>query len=131
MAIFFFRLFTYIFGSVILFSCHQKIIEKKTLYSRLGGEKVLVALSLKTTRNDLIKNKFEPQKERIFRQRLTEWLCYETSGPCNFPNKKEFFLELGLNLNFQEKLIKVIEESMDQTNLSKKLKLEVLERLNY
>ncbi len=122
-----------ILGVVLLFilGCSQRVPDPQiSLYKRLGGEKTLVAVSLQVSRKPAIRKVIVPDQARIFRQRLSEWLCKVSSGPCDFPGRKEFFQEIDLNPEQQQQLLKALEEVLRETGIPETNQQELLSRIS-
>ncbi len=81
--------------------------------------------------NAAIKGKvIVPDQARIFRQRFSEWLCKASSGPCDFPGRKEFFQEIELNPEQQRQLLKALEEVLRETGIPETNQQELLSKLS-
>ena len=122
-----------VLGVVLLFisGCSQTALDSQiSLYKRLGGEKTLVAVSLQVSRKSAIRKVIAPDQSRIFRQRLSEWLCKASSGPCDFPGRKEFFQEIELNPEQQQQLLQALEEVLRETGIPETNQQELLSKLS-
>ena len=78
---------------VLLFisGCSQPVPDPQiSLYKRLGGEKTLVAVSLQVSRKPAIRKVIAPDQARIFRQRLSEWLCKAPRDLAIFQDGRNF-----------------------------------------
>ena len=121
-----------VLGVVLLFisGCSQPVPGPQiSLYKRLGGEKTLVAVSLQVSRKPAIRKVIAPDQARIFRQRLSEWLCKASSGPCDFPGRKEFFQEIELKPEQQQQLLQALEEVLRETGIPETNQQELLSKL--
>ena len=119
-------------GVALLFisGCSQPVQDPQiSLYKRLGGEKTLVAVSLQVSRKPAIRKVIAPDQARIFRQRLSEWLCKASSGPCDFPGRKEFFQEIELDPEQQQQLLQALEEVLRETGIPETYQQELLSKL--
>ena len=122
-----------VLGVVLLFisGCSQPVLDPQiSLYKRLGGEKTLVAVSLQVSRKPAMRKVIAPDQARIFRQRLSEWLCKASSGPCDFPGRKEFFQEIELNPEQQQQLLQALEEVLRETGIPETNQQELLSKLS-
>jgi ferric-dicitrate binding protein FerR (iron transport regulator) len=90
----------------------------------------LVAVSLQVSRKPAMRKVIALDQARIFRQRLSEWLCKASSGPCDFPGRKEFFQEIELNPEQQQQLLKALEEVLRETGIPETNQQELLSRLS-
>ena len=121
-----------VLGAILLFisGCSQPVQDPQiSLYKRLGGEKTLVAVSLQVSRKPAMRKLIAPDQARIFRQRLSEWLCKASSGPCDFPGRKEFFQEIELNPEQQQQLLQALEEVLRETGIPETNQQELLSKL--
>ena len=121
-----------VLGVVLLFisGCSQPVPDPQiSLYKRLGGEKTLVAVSLQVSRKPAMQKLIAPDQARIFRQRLSEWLCKASSGPCDFPGRKDFFQEIELNPEQQQQLLQALEEVLRETGIPETNQQELLSKL--
>ena len=121
-----------VLGVVLLFisGCSQPVQDPQiSLYKRLGGEKTLVAVSLQVSRKPAMRKVIAPDQARIFRQRLSEWLCKASSGPCDFLGRKEFFQEIELNPEQQQQLLQALEEVLRETGIPETNQQELLSKL--
>ena len=121
-----------VLGVVLLFisGCSQPVPDPQiSLYKRLGEEKTLVAVSLQVSRKPAMRKVIAPDQARIFRQRLSEWLCKASSGPCDFPGRKEFFQEIELNPEQQQQLLHALEEVLREIGIPETNQQELLSKL--
>ena len=89
----------------------------------------MVAISLQVSRKTEILEKFRPGEKRIFRQRLSEWLCYASSGPCQFPTRKEFYDEIRINPEEEQQLLESLRKVLGETGIPERERDELLMRL--
>ena len=89
----------------------------------------MVAVSLQVSRKPAMRKVIAPDQARIFRQRLSEWLCKASSGPCDFPGRKEFFQEIDLNPEQQQQLLQALEEVLRETGIPETNQQELLSKL--
>ncbi|MFL2773770.1 MAG: hypothetical protein ACJ0DH_09445 [bacterium] len=89
-----------------------------------------MAVSLQVSRKPAMRKVIVPDQARIFRQRLSEWLCKASSGPCDFPGQKEFFEEIELNPEQQRQLLQALEEVLRETGIPETNQQELLSKLS-
>ena len=123
-------LFLFSCGSIFLYTCSKPTPHQGILYQRLGGERTMVAISLQVCRKTEILKKFTPGEKRIFRQRLAEWLCYASSGPCQYPTRKEFFDEIRINPVEEQQLLESLRQVLMETGIPERERDELLKRLS-
>ena len=119
------------FVSIFIFSCSKPVPNPENLYKRLGGERTMVAISLQVCRKTEIMKKFTPGEKRIFRQRLAEWLCHASSGPCQFPTHKEFYDEIRINPEEEQQLLESLRQVLVETGIPERERDELLMRLSH
>ena len=90
----------------------------------------MVAISLQVCRKTEILKKFTPGEKRIFRQRLAEWLCPSSSGPCQFPTHKEFYDEIRINPEEEQQLLESLRQVLVETGIPERERDELLMRLS-
>ena len=90
----------------------------------------MVAISLQVSRKTEILKKFTPGKKRIFRQRLAEWLCYASSGPCQFPTHNEFYDEIRINPEEEQQLLESLRQVLVETGIPERERDDLLMRLS-
>jgi|TARA_B100000959_G_scaffold242373_1_gene264964 hypothetical protein len=118
------------FINLLFIGCTQPIpVPQTSLYKRLGGEKTLVAFSLQVSRKPKIQEAIGSDQGRIFRKRLSEWMCRASSGPCDFPSRKEFFQEVELNPGQQRLLMQALMEVLSETGVPEPIRQELLSEL--
>ena len=124
-------LFLFSCGSIFLYACSKPAPHQGILYQRLGGERTMVAISLQVCRKTEILKKFTPGEKRIFRQRLAEWLCHASSGPCQFPTHKEFYDEIRINPEEEQQLLESLRQVLLETGIPERERDELLMRLSH
>ena len=117
------------FFSMIIGCTKSDLVHQSSLYKRLGGETNLVAFSLQVSRKPKIQKAIGLDQGRIFRKRLSDWLCKASSGPCEFPSRKEFFQEIKMNEEQQRDLMKALIEVLSETGVPEKTQEELLSKL--
>ena len=117
------------FFSIIIGCIKPDLVHQTSLYKRLGGETNLVAFSLQVSRKPKIQEAIGSDQGRIFRKRLSEWMCRASSGPCDFPTRKEFFQEVELNPGQQRLLMQALMEVLSETGVPEPTRQELLSEL--
>jgi len=115
-------------------SAPAKAVTGRTLHQRLGGKRTLVAIAqnmlTRLEQKAAMKAVFQRAGgQRVFKQRLYEFLCVRSGGSCVYAGNKDLYEEIQLTPSEQKLLLQTLSETLNYIAIPKAEQQEFLDVL--